>query len=267
MSLLLLNRVLVMNTCLTKEQSQCMLQLVDVGHTFHHTKPSRQEIFKHLNLSVACGEVVCIVGSSGVGKSTLFNIAAGLIQPKQGRVLIDGIDRTGQAGHAGYMLQQDLLLPFKTIFDNIALPLRLQGEKYASIERKIMPQLALFGLQGLEYQYPHQISGGQKQRVALLRTYLSNEHLMLLDEPFSALDFVTKLKMYAWFKNFRQQLKPTCLIITHDIDEAIHLSDRIGVLKGTPAYFDSFFSVPKQETFIHSQEFLQLKQEILKAIC
>ncbi|MFB2538651.1 MULTISPECIES: ABC transporter ATP-binding protein [unclassified Acinetobacter] len=237
------------------------LKLENICHHFEQ-KP----LFENLHLNIQQGQIIAIVGTSGVGKTTLFNIAAGLIAPSQGKVFIDGQDVTAQAGHVGYMLQKDLLLPFKSVYGNIALSLTLKNQSSKEIEEKIQPLLNDFGLTGLEHKYPHLLSGGQRQRAALLRTYLSNQNLMLLDEPFSALDFVTKNNMYTWFKQFQQKLDLTCLIITHDIDEAIYLADRIYILKGFPAQLTQRFDIPKQNDFLQSQDYLKLKQHIFQAI-
>ncbi len=237
------------------------LEMIDVCHDF-----DGKRLFHDLSLSVHHGQVVSIVGASGVGKTTLFNIASGLMTPKSGRVLIEGKDSTGIAGGVGYMLQKDLLLPFKSVYDNIALPLMLKKHTKADIRAKITPLLTVFGLDELTDKYPSQLSGGQRQRAALLRTYLSNESLMLLDEPFSALDFVTKNQMYDWFGSFQKDKGLTCLIITHDIDEAMYLSDELYVLKGTPARLCHYFSLPKHDDFTQSHEYLLLKHRILEAI-
>lgn len=255
----------ICQTDLLAHQKSAKLSLVNICHRFV-TATMDAPLFQNLSLSVAPRQVVSIIGTSGVGKSTLFNIAAGLIRPESGQVIIDGVDSTGKAGQVGYMLQKDLLLPFKSIYDNIALPMMLQGMDRAAIQARITPNLGLFGLDGLADKYPHQLSGGQRQRAALLRTYLSNDHLMLLDEPFSALDFVTKSEMYAWFNAFRHQTGLTCLMITHDIDEAIYLSDCVYVLKGFPATLAHRFEIPKEDGFMQSQEFLVLKERILTAI-
>lgn len=241
--------------------TDAMLILQDIHHAFNGLP-----LFAGIDLQVQKKQLVSIVGASGVGKTTLFNIAAGLITPSSGDVWINGNNTTGKAGMVGYMLQKDLLLPFKSVYDNISLPLLLKGQTKSQIAQTIKPQLPYFGLDGLENQYPHHLSGGQKQRAALLRTYLSDNPIMLLDEPFSALDFVTKNEMYHWFHQLQQRLELTCLIITHDIDEALFLSDEIYVLKGFPAKFSHRFVIPKYDGFLDSQAYIKLKKSILHAI-
>lgn len=238
-----------------------VLVLDNISHAFNELP-----LFDSLSLAIEKNDVVSIVGASGVGKTTLFNIAAGLITPTTGQVWIEAVETTGQAGMVGYMLQKDLLLPFKSVYENICLPLTLKGYKAAKIAKIVEPQLVHFGLQGLAHHYPQMLSGGQRQRAALLRTYLSDNPIMLLDEPFSALDFVTKDEMYHWFSKLQQRLDLTCLIITHDIDEAIYLSNHIYILKGFPAALTEHFTIPKYSGFLDSQEYLQLKKQILSAI-
>lgn len=237
------------------------LQLQGIWHDF-----GGKALFDGIDLTVSSGDVVAILGASGVGKTTLFNIAAGLIKPKSGQVLVDGQDITGQAGHVGYMLQKDLLLPFKRVYDNIALPLILQGQSRQAIEAAILPKLAVFGLEDLYQRYPQELSGGQRQRAALLRTYLSNDNLMLLDEPFSALDFVTKHHMHQWFGEFQKNSGLTCLIITHDIDEALVLANHVYVLKGFPAQLSHHFVSPSELGFADTTDYLTLKKAVLSAI-
>lgn len=238
------------------------LILNNICHHFGDTK-----LLEGVSLSLVSGQVVAIVGTSGVGKSTLFNIVAGLICPQVGKVIIDGVDRTGQAGFAGYMLQKDLLLPFKRVYDNVALPLVLKNVAKDSIRQAVQTHSHAFGLANLLDKYPHQLSGGQRQRVALLRTYLNSDSLMLLDEPFSALDYVTKHQMYDWFRLFQIQKQLTCLLITHDIDEAMRLADNIYVLKGTPACFVQKFDVDKSAGFVDSMDYIHLKKAIIRQIC
>ena len=140
-----------------------------------------------------------ILGVSGVGKTTLFNVIAGLIKPDSGKVFLDGRDITNTTGNTSYMLQKDLLLPYKTIIDNVSLPLVIRGEKKSKAREYASKYFEEFGLKGTENKYPHQLSGGMRQRAALLRTYLFSDQVALLDEPFSALDSITKTSMHQWF--------------------------------------------------------------------
>lgn len=230
----------------------------EVCHSFGGKK-----IFDSLSLEVGQAQVVAIVGKSGVGKTTLFHITAGLIKPSSGTVWIDGVDRTGCAGFVGYMQQKDLLLPFKTVYENIALPLILRGTDKVVVGATIDKHLDDFGLCDLLGRYPHQLSGGQRQRVALLRTYLCNSRLMLLDEPFSALDYVTKLQMHQWFGAFSKTHGLSCLIITHDVDEALALADWVYVLKGEVASFVAKLAVPKN----NQNALLDTKEHIIQLLC
>lgn len=233
------------------------LHLAGIGHGF-----GDKTVLQNINLSLPQGSIAALVGASGVGKSTLFNIVAGLIVPTTGDVFGFGRCITGKAGQAGYMLQKDMLLPFKSVYDNIALPLTLKGVDKALIAQKVHDLLPQFGLEGVVYQYPKALSGGQRQRAALLRTYLSHDRLMLLDEPFSALDYVTKHAMYDWFCAFQKRSHLSCLIITHDIDEALKLADTVYVLKGVPASV-----VLSLDTYqLDTTQYSDLKERILGAL-
>lgn len=202
-----------------------LLEVRHVSKAFGH-KPVLQD----LCLELYPGEIVSILGISGSGKSTLFNIIAGLIAPDEGQILLRGHDVTGKRGHVAYMLQKDLLLPHLTILDNVALPLLIRGSSKAEARAKALPLIPQFGLSGYEKLYPAQLSGGMAQRAAFLRTYLFSSEVALLDEPFSALDAMTKEQIQNWYLEMMQQLQLSTLFITHDIDEAIRLSDRIAIL-------------------------------------
>lgn len=202
-----------------------LLEVRHVSKAFGH-KPVLQD----LCLELYPGEIVSILGISGSGKSTLFNIIAGLIAPDEGQILLRGHDVTGKRGHVAYMLQKDLLLPHLTILDNVALPLLIRGSSKAEARAKALPLIPQFGLSGYEKLYPAQLSGGMAQRAAFLRTYLFSSEVALLDEPFSALDAMTKEQIQNWYLEMMQQLQLSTLFITHVIDEAIRLSDRIAIL-------------------------------------
>ncbi len=210
------------------------LELKNVSHAFIDAPDIK--ILENIDLYVDEGEIVSIIGPSGGGKSTIFNIAAGLLEPSEGKVFISGKEVTGKSGNVSYMLQKDLLLPFKTVLDNVSLPLIIKGVDKKSARKKALAYFEQFGLSGTENKYPKMLSGGMKQRAALLRTYLFEKELALLDEPFSALDAITKSNIHEWYLKIIKEINLTTLFITHDIEEAILLSDRIYILKGRPAH-------------------------------
>ncbi len=191
-------------------------------------------IVEDVSLSLAPGELVCLVGRSGAGKTTLFHTLAGLTSPDAGRVLLHGEDVTGVPGHVSYMLQKDLLLESRTVMGNVCLPLVLAGTPMGEARAKAEPLLERFGLAGTADLWPAQLSGGMRQRAALLRTYLMDNDMILLDEPFSALDAITRAEMRDWFCGIVSELGLTALVITHDVDEATILANRVFVLAGSP---------------------------------
>ena len=190
-----------------------------------------------VDMALRDGEFVSIVGPSGCGKSTMFNIIAGLISPSSGRVLIDGRDVTGKTGLVGYMLQKDLLLPWKSVLENVTLGLQMLGEPRASARERGRSLLRRYGLGEFERHYPHALSGGMRQRVALMRTLLYARDVLLLDEPFGALDAQTRFLMQQWLLDVWHENRRTVLFITHDVDEAIFLSDRVYVMTSRPGAF------------------------------
>ena len=224
-------------------------------------------IIEEINIELNDKELVSLIGVSGAGKTTLFNTISGLISPEQGQVLLDGEDITGKTGKVSYMLQKDLLLPFKTIEDNVALPLVLKGTKKKQAREMVRPYLREFGLEGTEKKYPAQLSGGMRQRAALLRTYLFSSGVALLDEPFSALDAITKRSMHKWYLEIMDHIHLSTLFITHDIDEAILLSDRIYLMTGKPGRITKKIAIktprPRSEEFLLTEEFLAYKREII----
>ncbi|MBQ2922509.1 MAG: ABC transporter ATP-binding protein [Tyzzerella sp.] len=226
-----------------------------------------EKIIENISLELHEGEIVSLLGVSGGGKTTLFNIIAGLSQPDSGSVWLDGEEVTGQPGHVSYMLQKDLLLPYRTILDNVALPLIVKGIKKKEAREIAAPYFAEFGLEGTEKKYPAQLSGGMKQRAAVLRTYLFSNKVALLDEPFSALDMLTKQTMHEWYLNVMEKIQLSTIFITHDIDEAILLSDRIYLLTGKPGRITKEIIVeepkPRRKDFHLTEEFLQYKRDVL----
>ncbi len=225
-------------------------------------------ILDDVSLTLREGELVCLLGVSGGGKTTLFNIISGLLLPDAGHVFLDGEDVTGKPGRISYMLQKDLLFPYRTIEDNVALPLQLRGVKKREARVQARKLFAEFGLAGTEKLWPAQLSGGMRQRVALLRTYLFSQNVALLDEPFSALDTLTKASVHRWYLDVMERIKLSTLFITHDIDEAILLSDRVYLLTdghtGPPMEIKE--PKPRREDFSLSPAFLAYKKEILSQL-
>ena len=227
------------------------------------------KILNDVNLRLNDGELVCLLGVSGGGKTTLFNIIAGLLEPQQGQVLLNGEDITGQSGKVSYMLQKDMLLPYRTVEDNVALPLIIKGMKKKEAREKVGAYFEEFGIEGTQKRYPVELSGGMKQRAALLRTYLFSAQVALLDEPFSALDTLTKSEMHRWYLDVMDRIKLSTLFITHDVDEAILLSDRIYLLDGMGGLTDEIVikePKPRRKEFVLSEEFLQYKRDIIARI-
>lgn len=229
-----------------------------------------KQVLRDVRLHLDEGEIVGLLGVSGVGKSTLFNLLSGLLAPDEGQVLLEGEEITGLTGHIGYMQQKDLLLPHKKIADNIALPLVLRGMGKQEARRRVEAELKAFGLQGTADKYPDQLSGGMRQRAALLRTYFFNSKVALLDEPFSALDAITKTQMHQWFLQVMSRIRMSSIIITHDVDEAILLSDRIYIMAGSPGTIAAEMRVeaprPRGTLFTASEEFMEHKRRILGAL-
>lgn len=229
-----------------------------------------EKVIDDISIELKQGELVCLLGVSGAGKTTLFNVISGILLPDRGIVVLDGREITGKAGTVSYMLQKDLLLPFKTIVDNVSLPLVIRGMKKTAARAEASKHFREFGLEGTERKYPHQLSGGMRQRAALLRTYLFSDQVALLDEPFSALDTITKGTMHDWYLEVMERIKLSTLFITHDIDEAIHLSDRIYIMTGKPGRITSEIHIresrPRNKDFIVSEAFLAYKKQILDVL-
>ena len=200
----------------------------------------------------------------------MFNVISGLTKTDEGQVFLDGEEITGKPGRISYMLQKDLLLPYRTIEDNVALPLMIRGMKKKEARAKAAPYFAEFGLEGTQKQYPRQLSGGMRQRAALMRTYMFSQNVALLDEPFSALDTITKGSMHTWYLDIMEKIRLSTLFITHDIDEAILLSDRICLLTGKPGQITKEIVIreprPRRKDFNLTEEFLDYKKEILSAL-
>ncbi len=220
-----------------------------------------------LDLEVPAGRFISLIGPSGCGKSTIFNIVAGLQAPTSGRVTLDGEDITGMIGQVGYMLQKDLLLPWRTVLDNVSLGMEIRGIPLKQARERALPLLHRYGLGGFEYNYPSSLSGGMRQRAALLRTLLVDTDLILLDEPFGALDAQTKSQMQEWLLQLFGDFGRTVIFVTHDVEEAVFLSDDIYVMASRPGRVIDKMPVdlprPRDRSLVTTPRFVAMKKYCL----
>ena len=226
------------------------------------------DIIDRLSFSVEPGSFHCIIGISGCGKSTIFRMTNGLLRPKAGQISVNGNPITGQNSYCGYMPQKDMLFPWRTIGENLALPLEIQ-KKFSKAQQKEMIDAALteVGLEGCRDKRPDELSGGMRQRAAFARTMLTGSDLLLLDEPFSALDFLTRISMQEWLLDQWQRHKKTILFITHDVEEAIFLSSSVLVVEKTPIHSLKDITVPldypRTRQNLTKPEIVELKEQLL----
>ncbi len=225
------------------------------------------EAIASIDLAVAVGEFVSVIGPSGCGKSTLFNIIAGVEKASSGLIAIDGESDVVRAGKSGYMPQQPLLLPWRTVEENVMLGLDVRRVPRKKAQQGAYELLKRFGLADFAQHYPATLSGGMRQRVALLRTVLFNRNFLLLDEPFGALDALTRLSSQMWLLDLWQEFHASVLFITHDVREAIFLSDRIYVLSARPARVLRMVEVdlprPRRPEQLALEPSVQLEQELV----
>jgi ABC-type nitrate/sulfonate/bicarbonate transport system ATPase subunit len=226
-----------------------------------------------VQLSVAEGEFVTLVGPSGCGKGTLFNILVGLVAPDAGgELIIDGqVQPTDHLlGRVAFMPQRDMLMPWRTVLDNAILAAEIDGVPRAEARKRALASLDRFGLRGFESHYPGQLSGGMRQRVALMRTFMFDRDIMLLDEPFGALDALTRTIMQRWLLEVWEGAKRTVLFITHDIDEAIFLGDRVLVMSARPGQLKMQLPVPlprpRLPAIVTSPAFVEMKRALMAAV-
>jgi ABC-type nitrate/sulfonate/bicarbonate transport system ATPase subunit len=238
----------------------------DVGANSVHT-------LENVNLSLNSGNFVTLVGPSGCGKSTLFNILVGLTAPNPGGELyIDGALQPADhlLGRVAFMPQRDMLMPWRTVLDNAILAAEIDGVPRAEARKRALASLDRFGLRGFENHYPNQLSGGMRQRVALMRTFMFEREIMLLDEPFGALDALTRALMQRWLLDVWEGAKRTVLFITHDIDEAIFLGDRVLVMSARPGHIKTELQVPlsrpRHPDVVTDPTFVDLKRTLLSAV-
>lgn len=221
------------------------------------------KIIDNINFSLKKGEIVSFLGKSGVGKTTLFNILAGFEKADNGEIFLQNKNITNEKKNISYMTQKHLLLPYLNVLDNVCLSFKIKGINKKIAYEKAIPMLEKFGLKDHIHKYPWELSGGMKQRVSFIRAYLKESDLMLFDEPFSALDSITKESIYEWFKNMVKYEEKTTIFITHDINEAIYLSDKIYILAKKPANIVLSLDINNSiENFRTSNEFLSYYKDI-----
>jgi ABC-type nitrate/sulfonate/bicarbonate transport system ATPase subunit len=249
-----------------------MAQKIEISGVSKIFRKGGKEVtaMQETNLSIEAGRFVSIIGPSGCGKSTLFNIIAGLVPPSTGKVTADGVDIIGKTGHVGYMLQKDMLLPWRSILDNIILGMEIRGVPRKQAIERALPLMDKYGLKGFDKHYPKELSGGMRQRAALLRTLLYDRDIILLDEPFGALDAQTRITMQNWLLQLWGDFGKTVLFVTHDIDEAIYLSDDIYVFTARPGRIKAKVTVnmerPRKQDDLTSEAFTELKHHLFELL-
>ena len=235
-----------------------MMKLEVSGLSFSY---DNKKLFENLDFSIKEGEFVSLLGPSGCGKSTILKLLTGVIQAETGRITVDGQPVTGLSEHFAYMPQNDLLFPWKTILDNVCLYGQIHGSM-EEMRREASKNFPAFGLEGYETKYPSSLSGGMRQRAAFLRTALCKADILLLDEPFGALDVLTRGAMQDWLISMRARLNRTVLLVTHDMDEALYLSDRILILNQAPAHITCEIEIPdrvRNRDWLYNQGALRQK--------
>ncbi|MBB3064291.1 MULTISPECIES: ABC transporter ATP-binding protein [Limibacillus] len=261
-----------MASATSESQDRPIIQLEGVSKTFDGGGRKVVAV-EGVDLAVKSGEFVTLVGPSGCGKSTLFNIVAGLLDADAGSgIRFKGEPRQGRdlLGAVSFMPQRDLLLPWRRIIDNATIALEVENVRRSDARKRAQAMFQDFGLSGFENHYPHQLSGGMRQRVALMRTFLFERELLLLDEPFGALDALTRMIMQRWLLDIWQKHRRSILFITHDVDEAIFLGDRVVVMTSRPGRIKLSKEIklprPRDPKMTTSPEFLDIKAELLEAI-
>ncbi|MBU0494767.1 MAG: ABC transporter ATP-binding protein [Chloroflexi bacterium] len=223
-----------------------------------------------VSLTARAGEFVTLIGPSGCGKSTLFNIICGLLEPDRGEVWLDGELTRRRAGCVAYMPQRDLLLPWRSVLDNAILGPEIAGQSRELARAEARELLPLFGLAGFDNAYPATLSGGMRQRAALLRTFLCHHDVMLLDEPFGALDALTRAELQGWLLGVWARFRHTILFITHDVDEAVFLSDRVYVMTPRPGRIQAVVNVPlprpRARELVVGRPFVETREALLRLL-
>lgn len=228
---------------MVKKNAQAVLEARHVSMSFNTGTASEVAVFQGVSFDLHEGEILAIVGPSGCGKSTLFNIIAGLLQPTSGAIYVDGERISGARGHVGYMLQKDLLLPWRSVLDNVTLGLEVRGVHPEQARERAMSLIKSYGLAGFEKARPNALSGGMRQRVAFMRTLALDPKAILLDEPFSALDFQTRLVLQGDVRRIIRDRNKSAILVTHDIGEAVAMADRVLVLSHRPGTVKAIYDI------------------------
>jgi len=254
-----------------RERSAAETAGVQVTALHHHFAGERTvDVLAGVDLEVPAGAFVSIVGPSGCGKSTMLRILAGLVVPTSGSATVGGQSAIGRPGTAAYMPQKDNLLPWRRALANATLGAEIAGVGRADAATRAMPLFERFGLAGFEMSWPSQLSGGMRQRLALLRTFLMDRSVLLLDEPFGALDAITRRQMYAWLQDIWLADRRTVLFVTHDVEEALYLSDRVVVLSPRPGRVVTSIGVdaprPRSPSLVTDPAFVARKADLLAAL-
>ena len=246
---------------------QVKLEVRDVHHTFESHDGTIVNALEGINLSIRENRFISLLGPSGCGKSTIFNIIAGLISPGTGDIYLDSQKITNMIGFVCYMLQKDLLLPWRTVLDNVILGMELQGTPKSEARERARGYFDRYGLGGFEKQYPAALSGGMRQRAALLRSLLYDSDVILLDEPFGALDAQTRAHMQEWLLQIWTDFDKTVVFVTHDVEEAVYLSDEIFVMTARPGRIKEIVEVPidrpRPRSAIEDEGFRHIKKRCL----
>ncbi|MCF6094241.1 ABC transporter ATP-binding protein [Microaerobacter geothermalis] len=246
------------------------LEVHGVNKAFQGKGKSRLVVVSDVSLTVDQGEFVSIIGPSGCGKSTLLDMVAGLTAPDEGNILFDGRSIVGKKGMVSYMPQKDVLFPWRTILENVIVPMEIQGVKKIAAKEEALSYFPLFGLEKFAESYPHVLSGGMRQRASFLRTFLCKKELMLLDEPFGKLDAMTRMHIQQWLLKMWQTFKHSILFVTHDVDEAILLSDRVYVMSPRPGRILAEVKIPlprpRQPKLTTDPSFSLIKTELLQIL-
>jgi len=245
------------------------VELRGVSKTFHADGRSVRAL-DDVALSIDEGEFLTLIGPSGCGKSTLFNLVVGLLEPDEGEIYLDGELCRERIGKVSYMPQRDLLLPWRNILDNVIIPLELAGMPRGEARARAQSLLPLFGLEDFAGSYPAALSGGMRQRAALQRTILAEKRILLLDEPFGALDALTRRELQDWLLGVWRRFGQTVVFITHDVEEAIYLGDRVAVMSSRPGRIVKTVDVPlprpRRQAMITEPVFSSLLTELLEAL-